>query len=69
MRRQLRLRRHCGGARLMPILDRAAYRMNPYLMVIVVGLAILDITFFIGMAVSPPGPVGLGPPIQLTTTP
>ena len=58
MRRQLTLRSHCGGARLAQRLDRAAYRMNPYLMAIVVGLTILNITFHIGMEVSPPRPVG-----------
>jgi hypothetical protein len=66
MRRQLTLHSHCGGARLAQRLDRAAYRMNPYLMAIVVGLTILNITFLIGM--SPPRPVGFDS-FQLTATP
>ena len=68
MRRQLTLRSHCGGARLAQRLDRAAYRMNPYLMAIVVGLTILNITFHIGMEVSPPRPFGFDL-FQLTATP
>jgi hypothetical protein len=42
--------------------------MNPYLMAIVVGLTILNITFLIGMEVSPHRPVGFDS-FQLTATP
>jgi hypothetical protein len=40
--------------------------MNPYLVVVAVGLVILNITFLIGLRVSPPRPGGVGAPVELT---
>jgi hypothetical protein len=55
-----------SGTRLLHRVDSAAYRINPYLLALAVGLIMLNVTFFIGMKVSPPRPAGS---VQLTTTP
>lgn len=45
--------------RLALRLERVAAQMNPYLLAIVIGLAVLNVTYFIGLMVSPPKPVTL----------
>jgi hypothetical protein len=48
--------------RLALRLERVAARMNPYLLAIAIGLAVLNVTCFIGLRVSPPKPVAVDAP-------
>jgi hypothetical protein len=40
-------------------LERAAARMNPFLLAIVIGLAVLNFTCFVGLKLSPPKPIAI----------
>jgi hypothetical protein len=42
--------------------------MNPYLLAIMIGLTVLDVTCFIGLKVSLPKPVSIGAPIPVPIT-
>jgi hypothetical protein len=66
MRRRFLPSIHYSRTRLLRRVDRAADEINPYLLALAVGLIILNVTFFIGMKVSPPRPAES---VQLTTTP
>jgi len=60
--------RHGGGPigmRLALRLERAAARMNPYLLAIVIGLAVLNVICFIGLRASPPKPVAVDTPTSV----
>jgi len=60
--------RHVGGPigmRLALRLERAAARMNPYLLAIVIGLAVLNVICFIGLRASPPKPVAVDTPTSV----
>jgi uncharacterized RDD family membrane protein YckC len=46
-----------SGERLAPRLDRAARRLNPYLLAVAIGLAVLYLTFLVAIRVAPPGPL------------
>jgi hypothetical protein len=48
MRRRLLPSIHHSGTRLLRRVDSAAYRINPYLLALAVGLIILNVTFFFG---------------------
>jgi hypothetical protein len=69
MKRQFIPRMQYSSARLLRRLDRAAYRINPYLLALAIGLIIVNVTFFIGMKISPPRPVNPVSSVQITSTP
>ena len=52
-------RDHHSGLRLALRLERAAARMNPFLLAIVIGLAVLNFTCFVGLKLSPPKPIAI----------
>jgi len=58
VRRRLLPSIHYSGTRLLRRVDNAVHRINPYLLALAVGLIVLNVTFFIGMKVSPPRPIG-----------
>jgi hypothetical protein len=60
MRRQWPPRGLQATARLASRLDRAADRMNPYLMALAIGLMIVNATCFFAIKVCPPKPIELG---------
>jgi hypothetical protein len=51
--------------RLALRLERAAARMNPYLLAIVIGLAVLNVICFIGLRASRPKPVAVDTPTSV----
>ncbi len=55
-RRRLPWPRRRPPERLGRRLDRAAYRLNPYLLAVAIGLAVLNLTFFVALKVTPTGP-------------
>jgi hypothetical protein len=69
MRRQLFGRDHHSGAQLALRLDRAAARMNPFLLTLVIGLVLLNATCFIALKISPPKPLSVEAPAVIAITP
>jgi hypothetical protein len=62
MRRPWSDRRRHAPARWMGRLDRAAQRMNPYLLVLAIGLFWLDFACLIALEISAPNPPNFDPP-------
>jgi len=69
MRWQISPRDHQSGARLALRLERAAAGMNPYLLCLVIGLVVLNVTFFVAAKVSPPRPINPDAAISMPITP
>jgi hypothetical protein len=69
MRRQWPPRGLQATARLLQHLERAADRMNPYLMALAIGLFVLNLTCFVAIRISPPGPFDRDAPVSVPATP
>jgi hypothetical protein len=69
MRRQWPPRGLQATARLASRLERAADRMNPYLMALAIGLMVLNVTCFVAIKACPPKPINLDAPLSAPAAP